>query len=251
MSLSLHILIVNLNNLEFTRSCINDLLNQDTKDFKITLIDQNSSETGTQEFLNTLNSKGINVVLNVSNRPLNHVWNEFAANSTEDLLCFLNNDVVINSNFVSHLIEVFQCEPTVGIAVHSTNHPSFSAIHDKLIYRVVEPFKFMQGWDFTIRRDLYKPVPESIKIYCGDDYIFHNVYEQGYNLAYILSSPMIHLEGQSKKFMSTSGIEDIEEFKRLGFEHYLKVNFKYSRIKPTFKKLGKANFWDKLMIRFK
>lgn len=109
----------------------------------------------------------------------------------------------------------------------------------------------MQGWDFTIRRDLYKQVPDSIKIYCGDDFIFHHVYEQRYKLAYILSSPMIHFEGKSKKFMTTSGVEDIEEFKRLGFKHYLKVNLKYSRVKPQITAFKKANWFDSLLIKFK
>lgn len=251
MRLTLHILVVNLNNLGFTRNCISDLLNQSDQDFKVTLIDQNSSEGGTQEYLDSIRNESITVIKNDINKPLNHVWNEFAKNAKEDLLCFLNNDVIISHNFVSDVLCVFENEENVGIAVHSTNHPHFNKVFDTPIYRVLAPFVFMQGWDFTIRRELFTPIPESIKIYCGDDFLFNSVYEQGFTLAYILSSPMIHLEGQSKKFMSTSGVEDIEEFKRLGHRHYLKVNQKYSKIKPQFSSFKKANWLDRILIKFK
>jgi GT2 family glycosyltransferase len=39
----LHILIVNINNLEYTKNCISDLILQ-TSDFDLTIFDQNSTE---------------------------------------------------------------------------------------------------------------------------------------------------------------------------------------------------------------
>jgi hypothetical protein len=91
----------------------------------------------------------------------------------------------------------------------------------------------MQGWDFSIRRNLFTLIPEQIKTYCGDDFLYHNLYQKGYDMAYITSSPMIHFEGQSKKFMKTSGVEDIHTYIKMGFPHYLKINYEFSRIKPT------------------
>ena len=49
MVVKISILLVNLNNLEYTKECLNDLLNQDIV-FNLRLIDQNSSEFGTKEF---------------------------------------------------------------------------------------------------------------------------------------------------------------------------------------------------------
>ena len=47
---SFSVLVVNLNNLDYTRNCLLDLSQQD-ESFELSLIDQNSSEPGTREFL--------------------------------------------------------------------------------------------------------------------------------------------------------------------------------------------------------
>jgi GT2 family glycosyltransferase len=91
----------------------------------------------------------------------------------------------------------------------------------------------MQGWDYSIRRNLFVTIPEQLKTYCGDDFIFYNLYKQGYDLAYVTSSPMIHFEGQSKKFMKTSGIEDIHTYVEMGFPHNLRINEQFSKIRPS------------------
>ena len=38
------VLVVNLNNKQYTLNCVNNLLSQSYKDFKITIVDQNSNE---------------------------------------------------------------------------------------------------------------------------------------------------------------------------------------------------------------
>jgi cellulose synthase/poly-beta-1,6-N-acetylglucosamine synthase-like glycosyltransferase len=232
--MTLHILILNLNNLKFIKDCYFDLLEQDNKQFKLTIIDQASTEEGTIEFLEHINNPNVEVIFNQYNKPVNEMWNWFANTSKADLICFLNNDVRLTKNFVSDTIELFEKEPKVGIAAHATNNPSFKKPLSKLLYQVVEPYKYMQGWDFTLRRKLFLDIPSEIKIYCGDDFIYHSMYIRGYDMAYIISSPIIHYEGQSKKYMRTSGLEDIAAFKSLGFKHYLTSASPFSRIKPTF-----------------
>ena len=91
----------------------------------------------------------------------------------------------------------------------------------------------MQGWDFSIRRNVFTLIPEQLKTYCGDDFLFHNLYKKGFDLAYITSSPMIHFEGQSKPYMIHGGVVDIHTYLKMGLPHYLKINTKFSNIKPT------------------
>jgi glycosyltransferase involved in cell wall biosynthesis len=231
--LTLRVLVVNLNNKEYTKDCINYLLTQDYNDFKITVIDQNSSELGTKESFNQFTDDRLEIIYNNENKPLNSVWSSFAKENNEDILCFLNNDVIIPKNFIGDIINVFNREPNVGVVVHSTNHESFCTILDTTEYEVVEKNKFMQGWDYSIRRELFNEIPKELKTYCGDDYTFQNVYNNGHDVAYLTSSPMLHYEGQSKKFMKTSGVEDIYTYIRLGFPHHLKINPKFSKIKPS------------------
>jgi GT2 family glycosyltransferase len=231
--MNIRILVVNLNNKEYTKNCINNLLSQTYENFKLTIVDQNSSEEGTQEFLETLTDSRIEIVRNKENRPLNHVWNWFHQTYTDEILCFLNNDVIITDNFISDTIEVFLKELNVGIVVHSTNHESYTVKKTSTEYTIVERGRYMQGWDYSIRRNLFTTIPEQLKTYCGDDFIFHNLYKQGYDVAYVTSSPMIHFEGQSKKFMKTSGVEDIHTYVRMGFPHNLRINEEFSKLRPS------------------
>ena len=75
--------------------------------------------------------------------------------------------------------------------------------------------------------------PEELKTYCGDDFLFHNLYEKGFDLAYITSSPMVHFEGQSKPYMIHGGAVDTHTYLKMGLPHYLRINTNYSNIKPT------------------
>ncbi len=59
MPVKISVLLVNLNNLEYTKQCLDDLLNQDIV-FNLRLVDQNSSETGTKEFFDDFFTKHSN-----------------------------------------------------------------------------------------------------------------------------------------------------------------------------------------------
>lgn len=201
------VLVINLDNIDFTRDCLEDLSKQTTTDFEVVLVDQNSSESGTSEFLDSVNYPNVEVVRNETNKPLNEVWNWFHEKYKNEILCYLNNDVLLPTNFIESTIQVFDAEPYVGIVCHSTNHPDYQEETSELKYEIVEPFVNMQGWDFSIRGPLFPKVPSYLKTYCGDDFIFNDIYTKGFNLAYVLNSPIIHYEGQSKKSMKTSGID--------------------------------------------
>jgi GT2 family glycosyltransferase len=231
--MQIRVLVININNKDYTKNCINSLLNQKFKKFKITLFDQNSSEEGSEEMLNHFMSLGVDVIKSKINTPVNSVWNWFYENYNEDILCFLNNDVLIYDNFISDIINVFEKESNVGVVVHSTNHDSYTEKKEVTEYTVVEPKIFMQGWDFSIKRNVYTLVPTELKTYCGDDFIFHKLYEKGYDLAYITSSPMIHFEGQSKPFLSHGGVIDIITYKNMGYPHYLRINTDFSNLRPN------------------
>jgi GT2 family glycosyltransferase len=135
--MTLRVFVINLNNKGYTEKCINLLLNQNYNNFKITLFDQNSSEEGTTDMLNYFATKNVDVIRNTGNDPLNSVWNLLHSTYCEDILCFLNNDVLFYDNFISDVINVFEKEPNVGVAVHSTNHDDFIVKKDITEYEIV------------------------------------------------------------------------------------------------------------------
>lgn len=223
------VLVVNRDNLDFTTQCIKDLAEQSIG-FELILVDNGSTEAGTLDALSQL--KALHPFISdlwVSgyNRSLSEIWNEFSEKGESDLLCFLNNDVRIPTNFLSDTVEVMERESGVGCVVHATNHPLYK-VDNELKYNIVESGYFHQGWDFTMRRQAYSVIPEQLRFYCGDDYVFEGMYKGGWSLAYCLSSPMIHFESRTKR-KSSMVKQDMKAYEKLGHEYNLQVNTEYSR----------------------
>jgi len=234
----INVLVVNINNLNYTKNCISDLLKQTNKNFNITLIDQGSTENGTTKYLNSLSKNSrIKIIKNDTNVSLNKLWNDFYLNNKEDYLCYLNNDVRLTDNFIQDTIDILDKDDKVGIVVHSTNSFKYNDKNDELNY-VIPKEKIKQGWDFTIRKSVYKIIPNELLFYFGDDWLFHHCYQQKYNVAICLSSPIIHYAEKSAKYSPVNFKQEEVFFNNLGLKRYLPHYNDYSEILPSFKKFG-------------
>jgi hypothetical protein len=232
------VLIVNLNNLEFTKNCVNDLLSQDC-DFSLTIVDQNSSEEGTSEYFSLLPSS-IEFIQNKSNVSLNHIWNWFVEKSKTPYICLLNNDVRIAPNFLSSAIQVFEKEQNVGFVNHVSNNKDYQVWSNQLDYKIIET-PYRQGWDPIFRKECYNQIPNELSFFYGDDYIYSKLYSSGMKGAYVLNSPMIHFErsttvekgGQRDASPDSSYFHQLDlEFKNMSFIEEL------SKWKPEFSSLS-------------
>jgi len=234
----LGIIIVNRNHLNYIRNIVVDLANQDSKDFDVVIVDNGSDEKNTKSALESLYEKHDFIrAINYTNKnePLNHLWNAFLDFAYYDYYCFMNNDMRLAHNFVSSTIQAFEKEPNVGCVAHTTNHPKFSMVSNELEY-VIFKDKYRQGWDFTMRRDAYTTIPSQLHFFCGDDFLFENLYKKGFRFAMVLNSPIIHYQGMTPRVKGISN-RDITNYKKLGYPHpRLDICFAYSQFKPTFEK---------------
>ena len=237
--------IVNRNCLSFTKNLLIDLSKQDNRDFDIILIDNNSDEDGTDEYLSHIESNTPHkVIRNSSNKSLNKIWNECVRNYEYEYISFLNNDIRIPKNFIDDNIKILDKETNVACVIHATNHPSYSKVKDVLDYVLLSPkTRVRQGWDFTIKTKHWLPIPESLQFYCGDDFIFEMILRRNLNVAVAISSPIIHYQGMTRKSAKSNvdkqireiAMKDITEYKRLGFTHVWEQLSPYSKMHPTFK----------------
>jgi len=186
----MNILVVNINNDRMTRELMVDLSLQ-THPYEVTLIN------------------------NDTNVDLCRIWNEFYSSTTDDLLCFLNNDVKVPPNFVSDTVAVFDKEPEVGCVVHRIGNPC--EYGDELVYRIPTK-KFCQGFDFTLRRDAYTLIPDDLRVFGGDDYLFSNLYLKGWKAAVVLSSPIVHYNARSRKWYKYNRKDEMETYLKYGYE---------------------------------
>ena len=111
MNKKIFILIPVHNNLEYTKNCINSLFLQDYSNFKIVLIDDGSSD-GTSDFVakhypsvKILNGDGTLWWTASINLGLNYALSVAA---TDDFILTLNNDLEVDSNYLSSLLEVYE-----------------------------------------------------------------------------------------------------------------------------------------------
>lgn len=224
------VLIVNLNCLNYTKNVISDLKRQVYTDFNLTIMDQNSVESGTKEYLNSLNKtieSDFNIIHNTYNVPLNAIWNSFVEKSKAPIICLLNNDIRIPSNFLYDIVRIFKENPGVGAVMHPTNHPNYCTMLPELKFEILPHGKYRQGWDICIRKEVWTPIPECLKLYCGDDYIFEHMYRMGYSAAIAVSSPMIHYLGRTRKstfnkiLPERNPTQDIANYRDMGYTHYM------------------------------
>ena len=234
--MKLGILIINRNHIKYTVDLVQQLGVQTSQDFELTIVDNGSSERSTSSLLNGLRLPCIKKIEYTGrNLSLHTLWNQFVLNNNYKYYSFLNNDMVIPRNFVSDTLEVFSREPSVGCVAHATNHPSYQ-VCGPLEYQTFSD-SYRQGWDFTMRRAAYSPIPRSLQFFCGDDYLYEKLYQKGWKFAIVTSSPIIHFQGATPRVPGISA-RDIAEYKKLGFKHgRLDVCFKLSNFKPTFSKI--------------
>jgi hypothetical protein len=216
--------------------------------FNLRLIDQNSTEPGTSEFFREFLTRHIehgDFLGKISyleffntgfNRPLNHLWNDFVAESSTPFCCILNNDVRVLPNFLSSALEVLKREPSVGFVNHTTNSKEFSAASEDLVYEIIDK-PYRQGWDFIFRKECFVEIPEQLTFFYGDDYIYSKLYSSGKKAAYVLNSPMLHFERSTTE--EKNGVRDLsgdrEFYLSLGLEFRdLSFHPVYSKWKPEF-----------------
>ena len=218
----LGIQIVNYNNLKYTRDCVNDLFNQINKNFKLFVVDQNSNEDGTIEYLNDIEKLGVTIVRNPINVDLNRVWNKFYEKCKSDYLCFLNNDIRITNNFTDDIIKIFEIESEVGAVIHVTNNLDYTKSNHKLNYEILSP-PLCQGWDYTIRRKCYNVIPNDLRIFGGDDFLFGKMVKDGYDVAMTYSSPVIHYKEKTRE-MFGSAVKNINKLDIKNFHIQRKID---------------------------
>lgn len=241
--MKLHIQIVNINRLEMTKQVVSDLFRQ-THQFNLTIVDQGSTEPGTKEYLYSLREiPYIEVIYNDSNVDLNRLWNRLYRESNCPYLCFLNNDVRVPANFVEDIVNILDKEKSVGAVIHPTNHPDYQKT-SKLNYAVLKD-QIVQGWAFTLRREVYTVIPDDLKVFGGDDWLFVQMYRKHWKTAIALSAPIIHFHAKSRKYYKGDRQEEADALKQHGIERLPYYIATYTRQKPRFEKIIEGDDYQK------
>lgn len=161
---------------------------------KIILIDDNSSEN-IFSLIKKYNNLNIEYIKHNKNVGVNFSWNEIIKLSETPYLCISNNDILLNKYFFKKIIETFELNDKFSIVCGQT----IKRIKNIKLTNDDPPktqiMKKREGWCFSIKKELtdkIPPIPNKLKIYCGDDYLFFYCNLLGYVPIKILNNYLFH-----------------------------------------------------------
>ncbi len=169
------IIMLTFNALEYTKKCINSVLEHTRLPYELILVD-NSSQDGTVEYLHELKEQydHIKVIFNKKNKGFAYGNNQGARRAKGKYLLFLNNDVLVADGWLNDLVSVLVENPFVGMVGPITNSISgrqrvenvpykdeqgfyaFAAKVRELNKNKITPRRRIAGFCMLMRRELFE-----------------------------------------------------------------------------------------------
>ena len=185
---------INLSNL--TNDLLDSISNNDVKPDEIILIDNGSTEDIYNLVVKTHSNLPIRYIRLEENIGVNPAWNLGVKEAKGDIVSILNNDILINKYFFRFVTDAMK-DDTIGMVVPVSSTKDKNIINELVEYEspIFEDMKARQGWAMTLRKDIYNKIggiPETLKIYSGDCYLFDACVWLGYKCYYITNNKIFH-----------------------------------------------------------
>jgi GT2 family glycosyltransferase len=209
-------------NVEFTVGFLYSITQCEIKPRKLYVID-NGSQDPTQrvckDFLKELPC--MEYIRFEENIGVNPAWNLAFERSDADHIWILNNDMILNNKFFERSIQFFEKYPNCQMA------QAFDIADPKRVNEPVEdtlgidPGLNMVGYAFTVSKHLLEVsglIPESMFIYCGDQWLFDIAKEEGMQILLMQHNYLYHYISRTCNAFKTLGTyfpTDLAEWQRL------------------------------------
>ena len=188
-----------LNQLKMTNQFLRHILNNVVLPKEIILIDNGSTDNIRKSARKFGKVLPITYVRYKKNMGVNYAWRDGINRAKTDLICVLNNDIIINKFFFKKIIETANINNNFGV-ICGTTLKTVKAVTKNT---KDEPVKFIEGgmkkggegWAYTIRKDLrdkIPPIPNFLENYYGDYYYFLCSKLLGYKNIKILNNNLFH-----------------------------------------------------------
>jgi len=150
------IILLTCNQLEYTRQCVESLLQHTHAPYELIFVD-NGSTDGTVPYLRSL--PGARVIENRDNRGFAAGCNQGLAAAQGEFLVLLNNDTVVTEGWLEGLLRCLQTHPSVGLVGPMTNYVGGPQLERDVPYRTLEEMhRFAAEY---ARRNRYRYLPTS------------------------------------------------------------------------------------------
>ena len=253
--MTVSIIIVNYNGLEFTRQCLETLYRyHDSKMIEVIVVDNNSTD-GSQKDLPVL-FPSITLISLPENKGFGAANNAGAAIAKGEFLFFVNNDTLFREEILSVMKTQILLNEKCGIvgpkllnqdqsfqlsfgsfpslrtemeAKQSAHNYSLQSAQDIVSHLTIKK-DWVTGAAFMIKRHLFELVggfDEHYFMYFEDIDLCKTVCEKGYHVLYVPQISLIHLGGKSYPKRDD---KIVYEYRRSQLRYYDKHNSLFQRI---------------------
>lgn len=232
-------------NVEFLNNLISSL-DKDQAVKEIILID--NSTNGYKH-----NSEKLRVIVPQENIFVNPAWNLGVREAKEDIVALLNDDITIPEDFCSNVIE--KMTPDMGIVGFDGD---FVEVNEKIMpppEKTTLELKKQRHRNshFGIAMFFYKSeydfIPEEIKIWYGDDWIFHKSWRKGRKNYKICGQKIYHFASMSVNSFQKNPILENDKlwYNKLLYKWYHRI----FRIEPVLNGIQLRLFGAKITYHYK
>jgi N-acetylglucosaminyl-diphospho-decaprenol L-rhamnosyltransferase len=188
------VIIPVLNQINWTIDCIQSLKEGEVKPDEIILIDNGSTDPY-KNITEIFRDMNVLYIRNDINIGVNHAWNLALSITKRKYALLLNNDTVANKYFLKKVLKVME-DKNISICI-PTREVTIKRVHDE--NKDDDPILIdapdIEGWAFTIRTEVYNkigPIPNSLKIFMGDTYLYSCANILGYRNVKMINNTVYH-----------------------------------------------------------
>ena len=186
-------------------------------------------------------SEKVKIISTGTNLYVNPSWNLGVKEANSEYIALINDDIIIPENFCSAILEkIDNRHGIIGMngndviniqEKNDTNDMQLTTpiLSDNITFKQVKYRPFCFGIIMFFKKSVYKPIPDELKIFFGDDYIIHYANKQKKICAMICGQPVIHCGSLSSKVFSDVGKIENKSFKKLIFPWYKRILNFYER----------------------
>lgn len=131
------IILITLNQLDYTKTCVNSILECTPQPFELVFVD-NGSTDGTVEYLDTLSKQleNVTIIKNGSNLGFGQAANIGISRATGKHVVLLNNDTVVGRGWLLRLLRIAEQDESIGMVGPLTNYASGRQVLQTVPYTV-------------------------------------------------------------------------------------------------------------------